>query len=65
MAEVSEWDRANIDLIMQGHGDWFTAQLLRLCSKADRENLEKVRAGFPDVVALFEEWLTEEFSGYR
>lgn len=58
---VSEFDKAHIDEIMSGQvGDWFTAQLLRLCAKADSDNLERIRIGFPDVVALYEEWFASE-----
>ena len=56
MAFVSEWDKKNIDSIMSGEGDWFSAQLLRMCSKADRDTLEQIRSGFPDHVALWESW---------
>lgn len=53
---ISDYDRAHIDDIMWGHGDWFTAQLLRLCAKADWINLEKIRLGFPEVVECYEKW---------
>jgi hypothetical protein len=53
---ISRYDVENIDKIMNGHGDWFTAELLRLCQKADPENLQRIRMGFPDVVSLFESW---------
>lgn len=53
---ISEYDETHMDDIMAGHGDWFTAQLLRLCAKADAGNLERIREGFPDVVATYEEW---------
>ena len=53
---ISEFDKEHVDEIMVGEGDWFTAQLLRLCAKADRRNLERIRQGFPEVVALFEKW---------
>lgn len=53
---VSAYDYENLDEIMNGHGDWFTAQLLRLCAKADAQNLERIRLGFPDVVAAYEDW---------
>lgn len=53
---VSAYDYENLDEIMNGHGDWFTAQLLRLCAKADSVNLERIRLGFPDVVAAYEDW---------
>jgi hypothetical protein len=53
---ISDYDREHIEEIMGGHGDWFTAQLLRLCAKADANNLERIRRGFPDVVLLFQMW---------
>lgn len=34
--------------------DWFTCRLLQLMAKADSINLERLRLGFPDEVALFE-----------
>lgn len=52
----SEYDQANIHIIMNGYGDWFSARLLRLCQKADPANLERIRRGFPDHVALYEQW---------
>lgn len=55
-ARISDYDRENIDMIMDGYGDWFSAQLLRLLRKADRGTLEQVRRGFPDHVKLFEQW---------
>ncbi len=33
---LSEFDRQNIGEIVAGHGDWFSAYLLRLCAKADQ-----------------------------
>lgn len=33
--------------------DWFNAQLIRLCGKADPNNLEKLAATYPDVVAAY------------
>jgi hypothetical protein len=55
---ISPYDWQHLDEIMGGHGDWFTAQLLRLCAKADAMNLERIRVGFPWVVAAYEEWLS-------
>lgn len=52
----SEHDVAKIDDIMKGYGDWWSAVLLRLCQKADKENLAKLRLGFPEHVALYERW---------
>jgi len=65
---ISEHDRAHIDDIIGGHGDWFTAQLLRLCAKADPRNLEKIRLGFPEVVEAFEKWKYQDVTpgeGFR
>jgi hypothetical protein len=53
---ISDYDRAHIGDIVAGRGDWFTAHLLRLCAKADGENLAKLAADFPDEVAAFLEW---------
>ena len=53
---ISDFDRHNVEKILRGHGTWFNAELLRLCAKADKENLEKIRAGFPDVVEAYEAW---------
>ena len=53
---ISEHDRKHIGAIMNGRGDWFTARLLRLCGAADRVNLERIRAGFPDEVEAYEAW---------
>jgi hypothetical protein len=55
-SRISQYDEDHIKEIMDGHGDWFAAQILRLCAKADRETLEQLRAGFPDHVELFEKW---------
>lgn len=42
--------------ILAGNGDWFTAYLLRLIKKADRQNREKLNRIFPAEVAAVEEW---------
>lgn len=55
---ISDYDRANVADIMAGEGDWFTAQMLRLCQKADAENLARIRLGFPEIVALYEDWFS-------
>ena len=52
-----DFDRKNIQLILEGHGDWFTAQLLRLIAKADNINRERLRVGFPEEVKAYESWL--------
>lgn len=53
---ISDYDRVHIEDILYGDGDWFTAQLLRLCAKADSENLTKLSCGFPDVVQAYLDW---------
>ena len=53
---LSEFDKVSINRIMQGQGDWFTAQVLRLCGKADPNNLARLRQGFPEEVAAYEAW---------
>lgn len=53
---ISDYDRMHIGDLLAGHGDWFTAQLLRLCAKADADNLERIRQGFPEEVAAYLAW---------
>jgi hypothetical protein len=43
-----------------GEGDWFTAQLLRLISKADRQSRESLRKGFPEEVEAYEKWFYKD-----
>lgn len=57
---ISEFDRENMQTILLGHGTWFTAQLLRLIAKADLNNLERLRKGFPEVVEAYETWRRED-----
>lgn len=49
---LSDFDRKNVGHILAGHGDWFTAKLLRLIAKADFENRSKLALGFPKEVEL-------------
>ena len=53
---LSDYDRQVLGDIVAGHGDWFTAHLLRLIAKADNENRDRIRAGFPEEVAAYEWW---------
>lgn len=54
---MSEHDRKHIGDIINGkHGDWFTAELLRLIAKADFSNRARLRLGFPDEVQAFLDW---------
>jgi hypothetical protein len=54
---LSDYERDHIGRILQGEGNSFNAHLLRLCAKADLFNLERLRKGFPSVVADYEAWL--------
>jgi len=56
---MSEYDKQNIEEILGGHGDWFTAQLLRLIAKADKANIANLRIVFPKEVEA-----VEKFRGY-
>ncbi len=40
-----------------GSGDWFTIKLLTLIAKADGQNRERIRLGFPQEVEAYERWL--------
>jgi hypothetical protein len=51
---ISNYDKKYIDNILTGEGDWFTARLLRLISRADQNNLELLRKGFPEEVEAVE-----------
>ena len=53
---ISPHDRENIGEIIAGSGDWFTAKLLRLIAKADRDNRQKLQLVFPEEVEAYEEW---------
>jgi len=55
-AQLTEFDRAHVDEILSGHGSWFSAHLLRLCAKADSENLAQLALAYPDHVAVYLKW---------
>lgn len=55
-AQLSDYDKANLDKILGGHGDWFSAALMRLIMKADNENRRLLRVVYPDHVKAFEEY---------
>lgn len=59
---LSDFDIKNMDRIMVGHGDWFTAQLLRLIAKADEDNIERLRKGFPEEVEIVGRWCRGELN---
>jgi hypothetical protein len=54
---LSKYEREHVDAIMGGHGDWFTAQLMRLIAKADSHHRALLRKGFPEEVELVERYL--------
>jgi hypothetical protein len=54
---LSDFDRNSISKIMAGHGNWFTAELLRLIMKADPQHRARIALGFPEEVAVVEDWL--------
>jgi hypothetical protein len=57
MSSLSAFDREHVEeIIVRNHGDWFSAQLLRLCAKADSINLEHLRQGFPEHVEAYEDF---------
>jgi len=53
---ISEHDKAHMDDIMAGYGDWFSAELLRLIAKADLTNRDKLRQVFPEHLEAYEKW---------
>ena len=53
---INDYDRAHIEDIVAGHGDWFTAKLIRLIAKADPHNRNLLRMGFPEEVEAYEDW---------
>jgi len=53
---LSSYDVAHVQDILNGEGDWFTAQLLRLVAKADDENRNKLHLAFPEVVDAYFDW---------
>lgn len=57
VAQLSSFDQDHIGDILAGMGDWFSAQLMRLIAKADRENLARLELAFPDHVAAYRNWM--------
>lgn len=51
---MSDYDRAHVQDILDGDGDWFTAKLLRLIAHADLINRAKLKVAFPEEVFLVE-----------
>lgn len=53
----SPFDCENMSAIIGGKlGDWFSADLLRLIAKADKENRELLRKVYPNHVKAYEDW---------
>lgn len=59
-ARLSDHDRENIDRIMGGYGDWFSARLLRLMAKADKENRQILANAYPDHYVAFIGWYMDQ-----
>jgi hypothetical protein len=57
---ISEFDKKNVSHILSGHGDWFSARLLRLIMKADLTNREKLRQVYPEHVEAYEKYIRGE-----
>ena len=55
--ELSQFDKENIGLIVNGHGRWFSAMLIRLIAKADMRNRECLKEVFPNHVKAYEDWV--------
>jgi hypothetical protein len=53
---ISSYDIQNIESIISGTGDWFTAHLLRLMAHADKDNLRRLGEAYPDVFTYFCAW---------
>ena len=58
LSTMSNYDRQKIPEILAGEGTWFGAHLLRLIAKADQNNIELIRKGFPDQVKAVEDYRT-------
>jgi len=59
-AQLSDYDYAHFRDILIGHGDWFSADLLRLIKKADAENKECLRLAFPDHVQAYDDYVNSQ-----
>ena len=49
---VSEFDKAKVDEILAGYGDWFTAHLMRYIGNLPNHLRANFADEFPDVVAV-------------
>jgi hypothetical protein len=55
---MNQFDKENVESILCGKGDWFTANLFRLIAKADNNNRIKLFKAFPDEVDAVHKYLT-------
>jgi len=64
---MNQFDKENVEsILLEGQGDWFTANLFRLIAKADNNNRAKLFEVFPVEVAAVHEYLTgKEFEVVR
>lgn len=55
---IDDFDRTHVLEILDQPSahTWFSAQLIRLIAKADDGNRERLRKGFPEHVAAFEDF---------
>lgn len=60
---LSDHAKEHIGDILAGEGTWFGAHVLRLIDKADADNRERIRKGFPKIVEAYEEWFRGEPDG--
>ena len=59
--DMNQFDKENVkSILLEGKGDWFTANLFRLIAKADNNNRAKVFKGFPDEVDAVHKYLTRK-----
>lgn len=56
VARIEHIKKIDIPAWQHGSGDWFTVKLLALIAKADGQNKERIRLGFPEAVQAYEEW---------
>tara|TARA_Y100000310_G_scaffold342848_1_gene447857 strand:- start:114 stop:287 length:174 start_codon:yes stop_codon:yes gene_type:complete len=56
---MSKYDETHLAEILAGEGTWFSAHLLRLIGKADKDNRAKLALGFPKEVKALEKYRGE------
>ena len=53
---MSIYDETHIAEILQGEGTWFSAHLMRLIARSDKNNRAKLALGFPKEVDAINEY---------